>query len=112
MSGASGEPAATPAATEALAVGTAGGGVLGEVRVLLDNRRTPCAVGLIKAARTIAELPAGAVLEIWSRDRFAPMEIPIWAEADGHSVTSLGMQGAWPNRHYVFEVRKGAGKPR
>lgn len=80
----------------------------GELRVLLDNRRTPCAVGLIKAARTMAELPDGAVLEIWSKDRFAPMEIPIWARADGHAVTELGMQGAWPNRHYVFEVTKGA----
>lgn len=77
-----------------------------EPRVLLDNRSTPCAVGLIKAARTMAGLPVGTVLEIWSRDRFAPMEIPIWAESDGHEVHALGMQGQWPNRHYVFEVKK------
>lgn len=75
-------------------------------RVLLDNRRTPCAVGLIKAARTMADLPPGTILEIWSRDRFAPMEIPIWAERDGHAVRNLGMSGRWPRGHYVFEVTK------
>lgn len=80
--------------------------------VLLDNRRTPCAVGLIRAARTMRDLPTGTVLEIWSRDRFAPMEIPIWAERDGHRVVSQGQAGHWPNRHYVFEVHKdGAGTP-
>lgn len=75
-------------------------------RVLLDNRRTACAVGLIKAARTMAELPVGTTLEIWSRDRFAPMEIPIWAERDGHEVRELGMQGHWGSRYFVFEVTK------
>lgn len=79
--------------------------VTGE-RVLLDNRKILCAVGLIKAARTLAALPVGTVLEIWSKDRFAPMEIPLWATTDGHRVVALGMQGAWPNRHYVFEVTK------
>lgn len=75
-------------------------------RVLLDNRRTPCAVGLIKAARTMAELPGGTVLEIWSRDRFAPMEIPIWAQRDGHDVRQLESQGHWGTRYFVFEVTK------
>ena len=79
--------------------------VVGE-RVLLDNRSTPCAVGLIKAARLMATLPVGTTMEIWSRDRFAPREIPMWAERDGHDVHDLGMAGHWPKRHYVFEVRK------
>jgi len=76
-------------------------------RVLLDNRRTPCAVGLIKAARLMATLPAGTIMEIWSRDHFAPREIPMWAERDGHEVRDLGRHGAWPRRHFVFEVVKG-----
>ena len=75
-------------------------------RVLLDNRKIPCAVGLIKAARTLEGLPVGTVLEIWSKDRFAPMEIPLWAETDGHKVAARGLRGRWPNRHYVFEVTK------
>jgi TusA-related sulfurtransferase len=78
-------------------------------RVLLDNRRTPCAVGLIKAARTMKDLPAGTVLEIWSRDRFAPMEIPIWASRDGHRLLRRGRGGRWPRRHFVFEVHKDSG---
>ena len=77
-------------------------------RVLLDNRKTPCAVGLIKAARLMATLEPGTVLEIWSRDRFAPFEIPIWAEADGHAVRDLGKGGSWPGQYMVFEVTKGA----
>jgi TusA-related sulfurtransferase len=81
-----------------------------EVRVLLDNRRSPCAVGLIKAARTMKELAPGTVLEIWSRDHFAPMEIPIWAARDGHRVVDRGRGGAWPRRYFIFDVHKG-GEP-
>lgn len=54
----------------------------------------------------MAGLPMGTVLEIWSRDRFAPMEIPLWAQTEGHEVEALGMQGQWPNRHYIFKVTK------
>ncbi|WP_277050922.1 sulfurtransferase TusA family protein [Ruania albidiflava] len=77
-------------------------------RVLLDNRRTPCAVGLIRADETIGDLAPGTVLEIWSKDRFAPMEIPLWAERDGHRVHLRGRAGWWPLRYFVFEVTKGA----
>lgn len=79
-----------------------------EGRYLLDNRRTPCAVGLIKASRTMADLPPGTVMEIWSRDRFAPVEIPLWATKDGHEVKDCGMQGRRPSRWFVFEVTKAA----
>lgn len=76
-------------------------------RHLMDNRRTPCAVGLIKAARTMAGLPSGTVMEIWSRDRFAPVEIPLWAAKDGHQVRDCGKQGPRGRRYFVFEVTKG-----
>lgn len=75
-------------------------------RELLDNRSAPCAVGLIKAARLMASLPAGAVLEIWSRDRFAPMEVPMWAERDGYQVEQRGQEGRWPLKYFVFIVTK------
>lgn len=75
-------------------------------RVLMDNRRTPCAVGLIKAARAMADLPSGTVMEIWSRDRFAPVEIPLWAKRDGHKVCDRGRQGPLGRRYFVFEVTK------
>lgn len=73
---------------------------------VLDNRSAPCAIGLIRAARLMAELPAGAVLDIWSRDRFAPMEIPLWAGKDGYAVERLADGGRWPRSHFVFRVTK------
>lgn len=76
---------------------------------VLDNRRTPCAVGLIRAARAIRILPPGTLLEIWTRDRVAPVEIPVWAERDGHEVVRQERQGTWPLRYWVFEVRRGGG---
>lgn len=76
-------------------------------RVLLDNRHTPCAVGLIRAAERIRELAPGTVMQIWSRDHFAPMEIPIWASRDGHHVEARGRAGKRPFRYFVFDVTKG-----
>lgn len=75
-------------------------------RRLLDNRNAPCAVGLIKAARLMRELPTGSELEIWSRDRFAPMEIPIFAQRDGYRVEQRADGGRWPMKYFVFIVSK------
>jgi tRNA 2-thiouridine synthesizing protein A len=75
---------------------------------LLDNRKSPCAVGLIKAARLMNTLPAGAVLEIWSTDRFAPTEISLWAERDGYELQSHTQRGSWPRRYHAFVVVKPA----
>lgn len=73
---------------------------------VLDNRSAPCAIGLIRAARLMATLPPGSVLEIWSRDHFAPMEVPLWAERDGYAVEQLPKVGRWPRGHMVFRVTK------
>ncbi len=73
---------------------------------LLDNRSTPCAVGLIRAAQRMSVMPAGATLEIWSRDHFAPMEIPLWADRDGYEVLSQDRCGRWPRRYFRFVVRR------
>ena len=73
---------------------------------LLDNRSTPCAVGLIRAAERMTAMPAGSTLEIWSRDRFAPMEIPLWAAHDGHEIISCTRGGRWPRRFFAFVVRR------
>lgn len=73
---------------------------------LLDNRATPCAVGLIRAARAIRGMEPGSVLEIWTRDRVAPVEIPVWVEREGHEIVRQERDGRWPRRHFVFEVRR------
>lgn len=72
--------------------------------LVLDNRSTPCAVGLIRAAEQIRSLAPGQVLEILSRDRFAPMEVPLWAERDGHTVQSVEKVGRWPRAFFRFHI--------
>ena len=72
---------------------------------LLDNRGTPCAVGLIRAARALRSLATGEVLEIWTRDRVAPVEIPAWVERDGHRLLHQGRTGGPLRGHYVFRVQ-------
>jgi TusA-related sulfurtransferase len=79
---------------------------LGAHGTLLDNRQTPRAVGLTRAATRMRELSPGALLEIWSRDHFAPMEIPLWAERDGYKVVIRSRAGAWPRRYHVFVITK------
>lgn len=74
--------------------------------VVLDNRRVPCATGLIRARRRMAELAAGDVLEVHSHDRFAPFELPVWAERDGHEVLSVHRDGRWPRRTFRIAIRK------
>lgn len=72
--------------------------------MVLDNRRTPCAVGLIRAAEAMAGVPEGEALEILTRDRFATVEIPLWAARSGHSAPIVRRAGLWPVRYWVFSV--------
>lgn len=75
-----------------------------EITATVDNRGTPCAVGLIRAAEQIRMLGPGQVLQILTRDRFAPMEVPLWAERDGHTVTAVEQVGRWPRKHFRFLI--------
>ncbi len=74
---------------------------------LLDNRSVRCAVGIIRVARLLQDLPEGSLVEVWSRDRFAPFEIPIRVENDGHQVILQQRVGKWPRRYYRFLIRRG-----
>lgn len=74
---------------------------------VLDNRRTPCAVGLIRATGVMAAVRQGGVLEIQTRDRFALVEIPLWANRSGHSEPDVRREGTWPFRYWVFSVVSG-----
>lgn len=82
-----------------------------EAVTLLDNRSAPCAVGLIRADRLMRTLSDGDVLEVLSRDRFAPMEVPLWAEAEGHDVEARERAGIWPRRYWRFRIRNVAQVP-
>ena len=73
---------------------------------LLDNRATPCAIGLIRAAERMTALGPGRTLAIWSRDHFAPVEIPHWADRDGYQVLAHERRGRWPRRFHVFLIRR------
>lgn len=75
---------------------------------VLDNRSTPCAVGLIRAAGVMAKVSPGQVLEIQTRDRFAPVEIPLWASRSGHENRAVRRAGIWPLRYWVFSVVAGS----
>ncbi|MCZ7534351.1 MAG: sulfurtransferase TusA family protein [Acidimicrobiia bacterium] len=72
----------------------------------LDNRHSPCATGLIRAAKFMESLPGGSRVEILSRDRFAPMEMALWAERDGYSIIETRRSGLWPFRYHRFIVEK------
>ncbi|MCL6550222.1 MAG: hypothetical protein K6T37_04295 [Acidothermus cellulolyticus] len=73
---------------------------------LVDNRRVPCAIGLIRADEAMRTVPPGAALEIRSRDVYAPIEIRLWAERHGYRMESLRRAGIWPRRYHVFIVRR------
>lgn len=74
---------------------------------VLDNRRTPCAIGLIRANEVMASVPVGGVLEILTRDHFASAEIPLWARRAGHSTPAVSRAGSWPRRYWIYSVVAG-----
>lgn len=76
---------------------------------VLDNRGVPCALGLLHIRDAMAGLAAGALLAVESVDRFAPVEIPLWAERHGHEVVDVQRSGRWPRRGHRFLLRKSAG---
>jgi len=73
----------------------------------LDNRGTSCALGLARVRQSMDRLAIGDVLEVTSRDRFAPYEIPTWAERAGHELVDRRRRGwGWFATH-VITIRKG-----
>lgn len=74
--------------------------------VVLDNRRVPCALGLIRLREAIDTVAPGDVVVVLSRDRFAPVEIPLWAERAGHELLAVERVGGWPRRSHRIAVRR------
>ncbi|WKZ82348.1 MAG: sulfurtransferase TusA family protein [Acidimicrobiia bacterium] len=74
---------------------------------VLDNRRSGCATGLIRADAAIDRLGPGEVLAILTRDRFAPAEVRLWAEKAGHRLVAVERAGVWPLRYRRLLVERG-----
>jgi TusA-related sulfurtransferase len=72
----------------------------------LDNRGTPCALGLIRATEVMETLPLGAVLELLSKNVYAPYEVPAWAGKYGYRILKQERRGIFPFRYYRFLVGK------
>lgn len=72
----------------------------------LDNRGTPCSLGLIRVRQKLAGLSIGDDLEVVTRDRFAPYEVPLWVEKQGLELTSLRTAGFWIFSTTTFLIKK------
>lgn len=72
----------------------------------LDNRKTPCALGLFRAKEVMDTLPSGVVLELLSRDIYAPYEVPAWATKYGYRLLKHEKHGLFPFRYHRFLLEK------
>lgn len=73
---------------------------------LLDNRNVTCSLGLMRVRQKLSELPLGDMLEVRTRDRFAPYEVPAWVERVGLEMAFQRRKGFWLFATYVFCIRK------
>jgi TusA-related sulfurtransferase len=73
---------------------------------LLDNSNVNCSLGLVRVRQKLSELPLGDMLEVRTRDRFAPYEVPAWVERAGLEMASQRTKGFWLFATYVFCIRK------
>lgn len=83
----------------------------GPTATVLDNRRVPCALGLIRLRQTMEQTTPGEEVVVLSRDRFASIEIPLWAERAGHQVLAMERTGIWPVRRHQIRLRTGGPTP-
>lgn len=72
----------------------------------LDNRGSPCSLGLIRVKQRLSEIDLGDSLEVKTRDRFAAYEVPVWVERNGLELTSLTRGGLWLFATITFRIRK------
>lgn len=72
----------------------------------LDNRGTSCALGLVRVKQRLSEIPLGDMLEMVTRDRFAPYEVPAWVEREGLELESMRRSGWWLLSSTTFRIRK------
>ncbi len=103
--------AAQPEPTGVSPVGAGGTAPAGGALHRLDNRGTSCAIGLVRIHERLAEMPLGDILEVVTRDRFAPYEVPVWVERHGLELAAQERRGFWLFASTTFRIRKTAEVP-
>jgi tRNA 2-thiouridine synthesizing protein A len=71
----------------------------------LDARGLLCPMPIVKTAKAMKELPAGAVLKLLATDRGSVTDVPAWADTTGNELLEWHEE----NGTFVFLVRKAAG---
>ena len=71
-------------------------------RRLLDARDLLCPLPVLKARKLIAQLPAGAVLEVHATDPASPIDFKAFCASTGHHFLSEREADGV----YVFEIKK------
>jgi len=70
----------------------------------LDARGLLCPMPVVKTAKAMKELPAGAVLKLLATDRGSITDVPAWADTTGNELLEWHEEdGA-----FVFLIRKAA----
>ena len=100
-------PVTSPAPTSGIAPGAGhGSAAAGGSLHRIDNRKMPCALGLLHVQRVMAGIPLGDVVEVVTRDRFAPYEVPAWVDRLGLELVASERSGFWLFSKATFRIRK------
>jgi tRNA 2-thiouridine synthesizing protein A len=71
----------------------------------LDARGLLCPMPIVKTAKAMKELPAGAVLKLLATDRGSVTDVPAWADTTGNELLEWHEEDGT----FVFLIRKAAG---
>jgi tRNA 2-thiouridine synthesizing protein A len=72
----------------------------------LDVTGTLCPVPVLRAARRVRRLPAGALLEVVGDDPLMRLDLAAWCAREGHEVLSMVEEG--PRIHCLLRVGAGS----
>ncbi|HKB94920.1 MAG TPA: sulfurtransferase TusA family protein [Gaiellaceae bacterium] len=70
----------------------------------LDARGLLCPMPIVKTAKAMKELPAGAVLKLLATDRGSITDVPAWTGTTGNELLEWHEEGDT----FVFLIRKAA----
>lgn len=76
---------------------------------VVDARGLRCPLPVIRLAAAARELPAGALVSVWSTDPAAEHDVPAWARMRGHRVVASTAEQHEGVEHLALTVELGAG---